>query len=159
MTARFLRISHVVLLLLNAVAPIAAQEMSSAQKEVWQMEEVYWKDVKDSNADHYATLWHEKFLGWPRDRDRPMGKDALSASAGRKMSESRVGSYEILYKGVTVVGNIGVTQYAVKTVRVKKDGQNETATSRVTHTWMKTGNTWQIIGGMSAPYESSGSTW
>ena len=148
-----------VLLLLMAAPRIFAQEMTPAQKEVWQMEEVYWNDVKTSNAGHYATLWHESVVGWPRDRDRPVGKKDLLEGAAKKMAASSVASYEFLSKAVTVVGNVGVTQYSVKAIRAVKDGTNETYTSRVTHTWLRTGNTWEIIGGMSAPYDSSGPTW
>jgi len=75
------------------------------------------------------------------------------------MAAGRVVSYEFLSKGVTVIGNVGVTLYSVKATRLGKDGANETFTSRVTHTWLKTGNTWEIVGGMSAPYESSSHTW
>jgi ketosteroid isomerase-like protein len=154
-----MQVSCVVLIGLAAGSHISAQEMSAVQKEVWQMEEAYWKDVKDLNSDHYATLWHENFLGWPRDRDRPVSKNELMQFAKQKMLESHINSYEFLSKGVTVVGNAGVTQYSVKVLRTKIDGQTETFTSRVTHTWLKTGSTWQIIGGMSAPYESLGHTW
>jgi ketosteroid isomerase-like protein len=148
-----------VLLLLMAVPPIFAQEMTTEQKEVWQMEEAYWNDVKASNAEHYSTLWHSSFLGWPRDRDHPVGKKDLTEGSAKKMAAGRVVSYEFLSKAVTAVGNVGVTQYSVKAVRAGKDGTKETYTSRVTHTWLKTGGTWEIIGGMSAPYESSSHTW
>ncbi len=148
-----------VLLLLMAAPRIFAQEMTPAQKEVWQMEEAYWSDVKTSNADHYATLWHSSFLGWPRDRDRPVGKKDLTEGSAKKMAAGRVVSYEFLSKAVTVVGDVGVTLYSVKATRAAKDGTNEAYTSRVTHTWLKTGSTWEIIGGMSAPYESSSHTW
>ena len=148
-----------VLLLLMAAPRIFAQEMTPAQKEVWQMEEVYWNDVKASNAEHYATLWHASFVGWPRDRDRPVGKKDLLEGATKKMAAGSLVNYEFLSKAVTLVGNVGVTQYSVKAIRAVKDGTNETYTSRVTHTWLRTGNTWEIIGGMSAPYDSSGHTW
>ena len=146
-------------LMLLAGSRLFAQEMTPAQKEVWQMEEVYWSDVKASNADHYASLWHGSFVGWPRDRDQPVGKKELTEAAAKKMADNRVISYEFLSKAVTVVGNVGVTQYAVKATRAGKNGQNETYTSRVTHTWLRRGNTWQILGGMSSPFESSGHTW
>jgi ketosteroid isomerase-like protein len=145
--------------LLTTVSSIAAQEFSAAQKEVWQMEEVYWKDVQNANIGHYMTLWHENFLGWPRDRELPVGKDGLEDGARKKMAVGRVSSYEILSKAVSVVGNVGTTQYSVKVVRTMNNGKQETYTSRVTHTWLKTGSSWQIVGGMSAPYESSGHTW
>src|SRR5260370_14123845 len=133
-----------VLLLLMAAPRIFAQEMTPAQKEVWQMEEAYWNDVKASNSDHYATLSHYSFLGWPRDRDRPLGKKDLTEGAAKKMAAGRVVSCEFLSKAVTVVGDVGVTQYSVKATIARKDGTNETYTSRVTHTWLKTGSTWEI---------------
>jgi ketosteroid isomerase-like protein len=80
-------------------------------------------------------------------------------SARKKMTTGGTVSYEFLSRAVTVVGNVGVTQYAVKATRTGKDGRSETSTSRVTHTWMRRGTTWEIIGGMSAPYEFSGHTW
>ena len=93
-------------------------------------------------------------------RSRPSCGEEGSPRRGRgKMAAGSVASYEFLSKAVTVVGNVGVTQYSVKAIRAVKDGTNETYTSRVTHTWLRTGNTWEIIGGMSAPYDSSGPTW
>lgn len=147
------------LLLTLAATRLFAQELTPAQQEVWQLEETYWSDVKASNADHYASLWHQAFLGWPRDRDRPIGKKELTEGAQKKMTEGHVVSYEFLSKAVTAVGNVGVTQYSVKVTRTVKDGATETYTSRVTHTWMRRGKIWEILGGMSSPYESSGHTW
>lgn len=147
------------LVLLAAVPHISAQEMTPEQKGVWHMEEAYWNDVKTSNADHYATLWHASFLGWPRDREHPVGKGELVAGTAKKMAAGHVVSYEFLSRAVTVVGNVGITQYSVKATRAGEGGTNETYFSRVTHTWLKTGNTWEIVGGMSGPYESSGHTW
>jgi ketosteroid isomerase-like protein len=159
MASRAVQALFIVAVVITTVSPIAAQEFSVAQKEVWQMEEMYWTDLKDSNIAHYMTLWHENFLGWPRDRDLPVGKDGLEDGARKKMAAGRVSSYEILSKAVSVVGNVGTTQYAVKVVRTMNNGTHETYTSRVTHTWLKTGSSWQIVGGMSAPSESSGHTW
>ena len=161
MTRLAFRLGCAVLVLLAAASYVCAQEqdMSAAQKEVWQMEETYWKDVKESNADHYASLWHPSFLGWPQDRDRPVGKTELTDGVRKKMAEVHVASYEFLSKGVTVLGNVGVTVYSVRATRAPKDGKSETHTSRITHTWLKTGSTWEIIGGMSGPYESIGHTW
>jgi ketosteroid isomerase-like protein len=159
MTRLSLRLGCVVLALFTAASHISAQEMTPAQKEVWQMEEVYWNDVKASNADHYASLWHPSFLGWPRDRDHPVGKTELTDGVRKRMAEVHVLSYEFLSKAVTVVGNVGITQYSVRATRAGKDGQSETYASRVTHTWLRVGSTWQIIGGMSGPYESAGHTW
>ncbi len=159
MTSRIWHLPFTIAVLLVAISPLSAQEFSRSQNEVWQMEEAYWKDVKDAKLTHYMTLWHEQFLGWPRDRDKPVGKAGLEDGAKRKMADGHIVNYEILSKAVSVVGDTGVTQYSVRVVRVTKAGNEETYISRVTHTWLKTGSSWQIIGGMSAPIESSSHTW
>src|SRR5436305_14873876 len=75
-----------VVIAVSTASPVFAQDFSSIQKEVWQMEETYWKDVKDANYEHYVTLWHDQFLGWPRDRNLPVGKDGLADGARKKMA-------------------------------------------------------------------------
>ncbi len=150
----------VVALFLAALAlPFFAQELSLPQKEVWQMEEAYWRDVKAFDEPHYMKLWHENFLGWPRDQKLPVGKAALGEAVHRKFARKGTLEYEILSKSVAVTGDVGITQYAVKATFVGVDGQNTSYTSRVTHTWLKTKAGWQIIGGMSAPFDPDGHTW
>lgn len=156
--SRLLATTAVLLLLANTTIALA-QELSAAQNEVWQMEELYWSDLESANLEAYVGLWHKGFLGWPRDRDLPVGKAGIEQSTRKKFAEGRVVHHEILSKGVTVLGNVGVTQYGVRVLRVEASGDSVTYVSRVTHTWLRIGKTWQIIGGMSAPIESSAHTW
>ena len=131
----------------------SAQDLSPRQIEVWQMEETYWKDLQTANFTHYMTLWHEDFLGWPSFSPHPVGKDGIADSLPASMSGLL--SYEFLEKAVRVTGDIGIVQYAVKLSRSTSVGQTESRVSRITHTWLKTKNTWQIIGGMSSLVSSS----
>jgi ketosteroid isomerase-like protein len=140
-------------LLLFFVNPSIAQDFSPRQNEVWQMEETYWKDLQTANYTHYMTLWHEDFLGWPYFSPHPVNKDGIANSLPTSMSD--VLSYEFLEKAVRVTGEVGITQYAVKYTHTTPNGQTETRVSRITHTWLKTKNTWQIIGGMSSLDSSS----
>jgi ketosteroid isomerase-like protein len=117
------------------------------------MEELYWKDVQDANATHYMTLWHEDFLGWPSFSPHPIGKDGIADSTAGWFAGFV--SYEFLEKSVRVTGDIGITQYAVRITRSASDGKLATNITRITHTWLKTKNTWQILGGMSAVISSS----
>jgi len=139
--------------------PLFPQEMSSLQKEVWQMEETYWRDVKGFDEARYMTLWHEKFLGWPQDQKMPIGKVALGEAVHRKFQRKGTLDYEFLSKSVAVTGNVGITQYAVKSSFTGTDGQKTSFSSRVTHTWLKTDEGWKIVGGMSGPFEPDGHTW
>jgi len=130
------------------VSPSSAQELSPRQKEVWQMEETFWKDEQTANATHFMTLFHEDFLGWPSFSPHPVGKDGIADSVAGLFAG--LVSYEFLEKSVRATGDIGITQYAVKVTRTASDGTLATNVTRITHTWLKTKSTWQIIGGMSA---------
>jgi ketosteroid isomerase-like protein len=139
--------------------PLFAQEMSSQQKEVWQMEETYWRDVKGFDEAHYMTLWHKGFLGWPQDQKMPIGKVALGEAVHRKFQRKGTLDYEFLSKSVAVTGSVGITQYAVKSSFTGTDGHKASFSSRITHTWLKTDEGWKIVGGMSGPFEPDGHTW
>src|SRR5262249_22589010 len=117
MNRKILHSITIAIVVLIAVQFLPAQDLTPEQKEVWQMEETYWKDVKEGNVDHYMTLWHDNFLGWPRDIEKPVGKDGLAQSVKRKMASGHVSSYEFLSKAVSVTGNVGVVQYSVRVVR------------------------------------------
>jgi ketosteroid isomerase-like protein len=139
--------------------PVFAQDLSSQQKEVWQLEESYWTDVKDFNEAHYLKLWHDNFLGWPRDQPAPIGKKELAEAVHSKFARKGAIDYEFLSKAVRVTNGVGITQYSVKSSFTGADGKKETFTSRITHTWIKTEEGWRIVGGMSALSESNGHTW
>ena len=125
---------------------LGAQNLSPAQREVWRMEEAYWQYRKDGDVERYMTLWHDDFIGWPDGSDKPTRKDGIrrafqqSVADGWRPTELRV-------EGVQLFGGVAVTHYV--TSGVSRDG-TESWTSKITHTWIRFGNTWQIIGGMSA---------
>jgi ketosteroid isomerase-like protein len=66
-------------------------------------------------------------------------------------------SYSIEQLAVRVTGDIAINHYRIKanwgtgeTDKVRTDAL------RITHTWIRTHGTWQILGGMSAPVNASG---
>lgn len=40
-------------------------DLTPEEQAVWQMEEAYWRYVQAGDVEHYVTLWHERFVGWP----------------------------------------------------------------------------------------------
>jgi ketosteroid isomerase-like protein len=52
---------------------------------------------------------------------------------------------------IQVTGDIAVTYYWITFKWINKDGDGATHTLRVTHTLLKDGKDWHIIGGMSMP--------
>jgi len=66
-------------------------------------------------------------------------------------------SYAIEQLAVRVTGDIAINHYRIKAQWVTREGAAaRTDALRITHTWIRTNGTWQIIGGMSAPVNEKG---
>jgi hypothetical protein len=52
-------------------------------------------------------------------------------------------------EGIRILGDVALTQYVLD-VEVRHGTRTETLSSRVTHTWVKVGDAWTLLGGMSA---------
>lgn len=131
----------------------ASAELTPDEKAVWQLEEQYWVYVAKSDVDGYATLWDDRFVGWPSFSARPVGKDVigdwirpLHADPEQKFE------YALEQMAVRSFGDVVVAHYLVKEQWVSaKTGQvTRTESSRITHTWKRRGSGWVIIAGMSS---------
>ena len=70
-------------------------------------------------------------------------------SQTRKGLTFKTGEFKLA--AIQVTGNIAVVCYRITFNWLDKDGKGAAHTSRITHAWLRTGNDWQIIGGMSMP--------
>lgn len=138
------------LCLVGTLAIASAQ--ASSEQEVWNLEHDYWNYVEDNNLTAYAGLWHRNFLGWPAISDTPVGTENIT---GWIASQSAKG---LTFKTVAfkpakirVSGDIVVACYWITVAWLDKNGKGEPNTLRITHTWLKDGKEWRIIGGMSMP--------
>ena len=96
--------------------------------------------------------WHKDFLGWPSVSAAPVHKDRITDWITSQTSKGLTFQPGELKPGdVQITGNVTVVCYWMTSKWLTKDGTGEARTIRVTHTWIKHGNDWQIIGGMSAP--------
>jgi len=136
--------------------PSSAEEPGIAQ--VWSREDSYWRFVKAGDVESYRTLWHDSFIGWPCHEDHPVGK-ATIGNWVQQIRDAKVSfEYGLTREGARDFGNIVVVHYRVTMVSKYPDGHVEGAgqESKITHTWMRTGATWQIIGGMCGRLAPSG---
>jgi len=124
-------------------ARAASQATDTA--EIWSGEEAYWKYLQAGDIEHFRTLWAEDFVGWPIAEGHPIHKADI-----RFGSPSNLVSYELHRESVDMHGAVGITFYRATVRRRNADGVESTRTSRLTHTWMKRGDRWLIVGGMSA---------
>ena len=135
-------------LLPRASAQTAAPE-SPAIREVWGREESYWRFVQAGDVKSYLTLWHDQFMGWPSFADHP----ATKASIGQWVEDIRDKKVQLTYtlvrEGARDFGGIVIVFYRANTVYLSPDGHTEKEEIKITHTWLKVGSTWEIIGGMA----------
>jgi hypothetical protein len=139
-----------VVLLIGLYWPIPASAQSQSVSEVWALEDDYWRFVKAGDVESYRTLWHEKFIGWPCDRDKPLRKSSIGDWV-REIRDKKIKVTSVLTReGAEDFGAIVVVHYRFTRVDTYPEGRVEGRgrESKITHTWMRVGNTWQIVGGM-----------
>ena len=145
------------ILLLFASAAFA-QDSAKDEMQVWQLEKAYWEYVKANDLEKYRALWHEDFLGWPFINSAPVRKDHITDWITANTSKGiKLQSYSIEQLAIQVTGDIAINHYRIKAKWVTSHkAEARTDALRITHTWIRTNETWQIIGGMSAPVNADG---
>ena len=134
--------------------PLHADNPSADEQAVWKLEEAYWAYVKANDLDGYRTLWDDRFVGWPGFSPEPVGKDQIAdwipplhANSGEQYD------YELTKTALRAFGDdIVVVHYLVRDFfrdPTTGDVVRELDTYRITHTWQRRGDSWQIITGMS----------
>jgi len=130
-----------------------ARPRHSSVDEVWAREEAYWRFAQAGDVDSYLSLWHERFVGWPCGFADP-GSKATIGNWVRDIRDQKVQlSYSLTREGAADFGNIVIVYYRTPVIRQFADGRTtgSGAESKFTHTWLRVGKTWQIIGGMCGP--------
>jgi len=136
--------------------PVAAADWNEDEKAVWQLEEDYWRYVSTGNIDSYVTLWHDDFVGWPCFEWTPARKGDI----GKWVRDIRDNKWKLTYQLKPLEmqefgGDTVIVHYAAEYVYDYGDGTRSGVGiwRKFTHTWMRVGDSWQIIGGMCAAQE------
>ncbi|MFN2623577.1 MAG: nuclear transport factor 2 family protein [Chthoniobacterales bacterium] len=147
-------ISFLLLVSLAFVASAATND----ETQIWNLEKSYWEYVKANDLEKYRALWHERFLGWPSSSSSPARKDHITDWITKNTSEGvKLGSYEMEQVAVQITGDNAAVHYRIKmTWSGPKPTDSKTETLRIHHTWLRVGDTWQILAGMSAPVNDEG---
>lgn len=142
----------------QASPPAQAQDLSRDEAQVWSLEKAYWEYVKANDIEKYRALWHDDFVGWPTSSSAPQRKDHITDWITRNTSKGvKLQSYALEQLAIKVTGDIAIDHYRLKMVWAGPGPtESNTEVIRITHTWIKTGDTWLIIGGMSAPVNAEG---
>jgi ketosteroid isomerase-like protein len=134
----------------------APSRTSKDEQTLWGLEHAYWRYVQDNDLSAYRALWHQNFLGWPSVSAAPVRKqhitDWITSETSKGLAFKVI---EFKPAEIRVTGNLAVACYWITYEWVAKGGTGAKHTLRITHTWIKSGNAWQIIGGMSMPKPSA----
>ncbi len=130
----------------------ASDQASDNEQAVWHLEHAYWGYVQANNLSAYSDLWHKDFLGWPAQSAAPVRKDHITDWITSQTAKGLTfKSIEFKPARIQVTGNVAVACYWITFKWLDKDGIGAAHTLRITHTWLKDGKDWRIIGGMSMP--------
>jgi ketosteroid isomerase-like protein len=139
----------------SSETPTPAQ-LSSEEETLWTLERAYWRYVENNDLAAYSNLWHQNFLGWPWVSAVPVHKDHITDWITSQTSQG------LIFKSVTfkpaaiqVTGDVASVCYWITLKWLDKEGNGAPHTIRITHTWLKTGEDWRIIGGMSMPEQET----
>jgi len=140
-------------------AAVFAADLTKDEAQIWNLEKAYWEYVKVNDLEKYFALWHDDFVGWPFVSPAPVRKDHITDWITNNTSKGlKLRSYSIEQLAVQVTGDVAVDHYRIKLNWTMGDTSEVVRTDamRITHTWIRTDRTWQILGGMSAPVNGDG---
>jgi lactoylglutathione lyase len=135
---------------INSVGDTHAS-VQQIKNEIWQLEENYWKYVKEKDFKSYLSLWDENFIGYP-STNKIGGKKNITDWITEMFKENKnIYSYELTRHVENVFDDIVIVLYDAIHLWKNDNGEViETSTYKLTHTWKKTDKGWVIIGGMGA---------
>lgn len=117
---------------------------------VWAREADYWRFVAAGDAESYRKLWHEKFIGWPCGKEHPMRKERIDDWVRDVRDRHLQVAAELTREGEEKFGDVVIVHYSFTRVDTFPDGhvEGQGVRRKITHTWLRVADSWQIIGGM-----------
>jgi ketosteroid isomerase-like protein len=152
------RMLRTITLFLALTASAFGQTSAREEAQIWQLEKAYWEYVKANDLEKYRALWHADFVGWPFVSPAPVRKDHITDWITANTSKGiTLQSYSIEQLAIQATADIAVNYYRINMTWANMAGAEvRTDRMRITHTWVRTHDTWQIIGGMSSPVNADG---
>jgi hypothetical protein len=122
---------------------------TSEEEEIWALEHAYFSNLYKADYDGVLTLVHKQFLGWPDGLFEPIDYNESAGFMRQLVTGPSPCTITIDRKGIRVRGDIALTQYVLHATCSTPNGTAQTKSSDITHTWVKEGSGWKLLGGMS----------
>jgi ketosteroid isomerase-like protein len=136
-----------------AATTTTGPEWTAAERGIWALEVRYLKLFETGDLEGMAALYHPEFLGWPSHSPEPVGHVQGRASVEGLLRTLEITQLEFEPRAILIEGGIALAHYVVILTVVADGGAREQMPFRVTHTWIKVGEAWKILGGMSARFD------
>ena len=120
------------------------------EEEIWALEGAYFTNLYKADYEGVLALVHSQFLGWPGAAPQPIDKEE-SARFMKQLVPKPFSSctFKIERAGIRLLGEVALTHYVIHVHFSDTPGVHKTQSSRITHTWVKEGARWKLLGGMS----------
>jgi quercetin dioxygenase-like cupin family protein/ketosteroid isomerase-like protein len=122
---------------------------TNAEAELlWRLEERYITAHVEADHQTILSLWDEEFLGWPSRLGEPSGKAGGAEYLAEFFPTPMPLAPRIERLGIRFTENVAMLFFRLHWGGAVESGSSTTATTRLTHTWVKRGSEWRILGGM-----------
>ncbi|HOW54028.1 MAG TPA: nuclear transport factor 2 family protein [Syntrophorhabdaceae bacterium] len=119
------------------------------EEKIWKLEEAYFTNLYNADHDGTLALVHSQFLGWPDMAAKPLDWQGSADFMKKAFSKPSPCTLTFEREGISVVDNAALTQYIIHASCSDTTGTVKRQSSRITHTWIKEGRDWKLLGGMS----------
>lgn len=123
--------------------------MDKVKEEIWALEEAYFTSLYKANYERVLAIVHSQFLGWPGAVPQPVDKEESARFMRKLISRPTSCTIKIDRAGIRLQEDVVLTQYTLHVNCSDAPGVVNTQSSRITHTWVKEGGRWKLLGGMS----------
>ena len=122
---------------------------NTVEEEIWALEEAYFANLYSASYERVLAIVHSQFLGWPDAVSQPVDKKESAHFMKQLVPKPTSCTFKIERAGIRVLGDVVLTQYLIHVNCSDTAGVAKTQSSRITHTWVKEGGCWRLLGGMS----------
>lgn len=148
-------------ILIALLAPVAVatssnpniqSQGSKEEHAIWDLEHAYWHYVESNDLASYSNLWHKDFLGWPSVSAAPVHKDHITDWITSETAKGlKFKTHQLKPAAIQVTDDVAMACYWITFSWLDESDKGTSRTIRITHAWLRTGDSWRIIGGMSMP--------
>ena len=123
--------------------------MDIVKEEIWALEEAYFANLYKADYDAVLAVVHSQFLAWPGSMPHPIDRQGSARFMRQLIPDPASCITRIEREGILLRGEVALTQFTVHVNSGDSATEGKTQSSRITHTWIKEGERWKLLGGMS----------